>query len=167
MDRIKIAMELVKLARELVSKEFATKEQLNKYLKEHPDADKSMHTVKSPGNSQSKGEDKPKPKQKKKSPGSVNEQMRYKKTTREEERDYDEVNQSWKEPDVAIERAKAFAEGAVKKHGELRARQWIQSIVKEKKKDLENAKVQNYNEWHIPRAQARFDAWSEAEKHIS
>jgi hypothetical protein len=46
MDENKIAGELVRIARDLVGTEFDTKGQLDKYLKEHPDADRSKHTVK-------------------------------------------------------------------------------------------------------------------------
>jgi hypothetical protein len=38
-------------AEELVAKEFPSQDALNKYLKDHPDADKSKHTVKKPGGS--------------------------------------------------------------------------------------------------------------------
>ena len=51
-----IASELVQIARDLVAadkiriaKDFATKEELQKYLKDHPKADKSKHKVKGPG----------------------------------------------------------------------------------------------------------------------
>ena len=41
-----IAKQLVKIAKELVSIEFATKQQLNKYLKQHPEANPKNHSVK-------------------------------------------------------------------------------------------------------------------------
>jgi len=45
MNRIAVAQKLVKLARELVSVEFPTQDAMDKYLKEHPGADKSLHRV--------------------------------------------------------------------------------------------------------------------------
>jgi hypothetical protein len=59
MDRRLIANELEKIARELVAFEFPTKEELEKYLKEHPDANKSLHTVKPTENKPAKPEEKP------------------------------------------------------------------------------------------------------------
>ena len=41
-----IAKELLRIAKEILSIEFATKQQLNKYLKEHPEADPKKHSVK-------------------------------------------------------------------------------------------------------------------------
>jgi len=41
-----IANRLIKLAKAIVSVEFNTEEEYKKYLQEHPDADKSKHTVK-------------------------------------------------------------------------------------------------------------------------
>ena len=55
----KVAKELARLARELMSMEFDTDEQLKQYLKEHPDADKSKHTVKK--KEEDKGESKKTP----------------------------------------------------------------------------------------------------------
>ncbi len=46
MNRVLIAKELVKISRLLMGMEFLTQDSLDKYLKEHPDADKSLHTVK-------------------------------------------------------------------------------------------------------------------------
>jgi len=46
MDKIRVASELVKIARDLTSMEFDSPEAMKRYLKEHPDADKSKHTVK-------------------------------------------------------------------------------------------------------------------------
>lgn len=46
MDRIAVGRALVALAKELVAIEFPTQDALDKYLKEHPDADTSNHTVK-------------------------------------------------------------------------------------------------------------------------
>jgi len=45
MNRIVVAKELVRLAKELVSMEFPTQDAMDKYLKEHPDADRSLHRV--------------------------------------------------------------------------------------------------------------------------
>lgn len=45
MDRKKVAAELLALARELVGMEFPTQDAMDKYLKDHPDADKSNHKV--------------------------------------------------------------------------------------------------------------------------
>jgi len=42
----RLATELVRLARDVMSMEFDTQEQMDKYLKEHPGADKSRHRVK-------------------------------------------------------------------------------------------------------------------------
>lgn len=42
----RIAVELLKVAREVLSMEFPTDEAMKKYLDEHPDADKSLHHVK-------------------------------------------------------------------------------------------------------------------------
>lgn len=46
MDNKNIAKEFLKVARNLCAVEFETTEALKKYLKEHPDADKSKHKVK-------------------------------------------------------------------------------------------------------------------------
>jgi len=46
MNRTLVAKELVKIARELVAMEFPTQDAYDKYMKEHPDADKSLHSVK-------------------------------------------------------------------------------------------------------------------------
>jgi hypothetical protein len=46
MNKRLLAKELVKVALTLVSTEFDSQEALDKYLKEHPDADKSLHSVK-------------------------------------------------------------------------------------------------------------------------
>jgi hypothetical protein len=40
-----IAQELLLIAKELMSMDFATKEEYDKYMKDHPDADKSKHHV--------------------------------------------------------------------------------------------------------------------------
>lgn len=45
---IKIAKQLLFLARELVGYDFPSQESFDKYMKEHPDADRSNHTVKKP-----------------------------------------------------------------------------------------------------------------------
>lgn len=42
----RIANELLRLAKELVGMEFPTQDALDKYLKDHPDANKSNHKVK-------------------------------------------------------------------------------------------------------------------------
>ena len=56
MDKVKIAGELVRMAEMLLSdgmsresKEFSTEYALNKYLRDHPGANKSDHTVKKSG----------------------------------------------------------------------------------------------------------------------
>ena len=46
MDNKKIARELVRLARDIMGTEFDSQEAMDKYLKEHPGADKSNHSVK-------------------------------------------------------------------------------------------------------------------------
>ena len=46
MDRTAVAKELLVLAKDLVGMEFPTQDALDKYLKEHPDADRSNHSVK-------------------------------------------------------------------------------------------------------------------------
>jgi hypothetical protein len=46
MDNHGVAEELLKIAKLLTAMEFDTEAQLKKYLKEHPDADKSKHSVK-------------------------------------------------------------------------------------------------------------------------
>lgn len=46
MNKIKAAKELLKLARELLAVEFPTQDAMDTYLKEHPDADRSNHSVK-------------------------------------------------------------------------------------------------------------------------
>lgn len=46
MDRILVAQELMKVAKDLMAIEFPTQDAYDKYMKEHPDADKSMHTIK-------------------------------------------------------------------------------------------------------------------------
>jgi len=48
MDRKLVAEELVLAARELVGMEFPTEDALKKYLKDHPKAEKSKHSVKKP-----------------------------------------------------------------------------------------------------------------------
>jgi hypothetical protein len=45
MNRVAIAKELVKVAKDLLAFEFPTQDALDEYLKEHPDADKSIHWV--------------------------------------------------------------------------------------------------------------------------
>lgn len=45
MDRKMIARELLGMAKELMAIEFPTQEALDKYLKDHPDADRSNHRV--------------------------------------------------------------------------------------------------------------------------
>jgi hypothetical protein len=46
MNKIAVAIELVKIAKLLSAFEFSTDEALHKYLDEHPEADKSNHRVK-------------------------------------------------------------------------------------------------------------------------
>ena len=46
MNKQIIAKELLKLAKQLVSMEFDTQEALDKYMKEHPEGDRSNHSVK-------------------------------------------------------------------------------------------------------------------------
>ena len=45
MNRTLVAKELLAIARELVAIDFPTQDAMDKYLKEHPDADKSNHKV--------------------------------------------------------------------------------------------------------------------------
>jgi len=45
MTKTMIAGELVRLARELVGMDFPTRDAMDKYLKQHPDADRSKHRV--------------------------------------------------------------------------------------------------------------------------
>jgi hypothetical protein len=45
MNRVAIAKELLKVAKDLLAFEFPTQDALDEYLKEHPDADKSIHWV--------------------------------------------------------------------------------------------------------------------------
>jgi hypothetical protein len=45
MNRVAVAKELVAIARELQAIEFPTQDAYDKYMKEHPDADKSLHEV--------------------------------------------------------------------------------------------------------------------------
>ena len=59
MDRRLIAREIEAIARELVGFEFPTKDALEKYLKDTPGADKSLHTVKPTENKPAKPEEKP------------------------------------------------------------------------------------------------------------
>jgi hypothetical protein len=59
MDRQLIARELRAIARELVGFEFPSKDALEKYLKEHPDADRRLHTVKQSEEKPAKPEEKP------------------------------------------------------------------------------------------------------------
>ena len=49
MDKQRLAMELVRLAREVMGMEFPSQKALRRYIQDHPDADKSKHTVKKPG----------------------------------------------------------------------------------------------------------------------
>jgi len=46
MNRIKVAQELVLLAKSLISMDFPTEEAMKKYLEEHPGADRTLHRVK-------------------------------------------------------------------------------------------------------------------------
>lgn len=55
-ELLEVAKDLVAANRSRTAKEFATKKELDSYLKSHPKADKSKHTVKSQG----KSKDKPK-----------------------------------------------------------------------------------------------------------
>jgi len=66
MDKIIAAKVLIKLAKEIMAMEFPTQEALNEYLKEHPEADKSHHSVK-----KTKVEQKPKETKKEKVPTGV------------------------------------------------------------------------------------------------
>ena len=45
MNRELVAKELLSIARELVAIEFPTQDAYDKYMKDHPDADKSKHKV--------------------------------------------------------------------------------------------------------------------------
>lgn len=45
MNKRLVAKELLKLAKELLSMDFPNQEALDKYLKDHPDADRSNHKV--------------------------------------------------------------------------------------------------------------------------
>ena len=45
MDRKVVANKLLKIAKSLLSMEFPTQDALDKYLKDHPDADRSNHRV--------------------------------------------------------------------------------------------------------------------------
>jgi hypothetical protein len=45
MNRIAVAQEILKIAKELMAMEFPTDAAMKKYLREHPDADKSLHRV--------------------------------------------------------------------------------------------------------------------------
>jgi hypothetical protein len=46
MDNKKIASDLIKVAQKLLAIEFDSQDAFDKYMKEHPDADKSNHSVK-------------------------------------------------------------------------------------------------------------------------
>jgi len=46
MNRIAVAQKLVKLAKELIGTDFPTQDALDKYLNDHPGADRSFHRVK-------------------------------------------------------------------------------------------------------------------------
>lgn len=46
MDSVKVASELIAMAKALIGMEFPTEDAMKKYLKDHPRADKSLHTVK-------------------------------------------------------------------------------------------------------------------------
>ena len=45
MNRMVVASELVRIAKDLLAMEFPTQDAMDKYLKEHPDADRSNHKV--------------------------------------------------------------------------------------------------------------------------
>jgi hypothetical protein len=45
MNRVVIASEILKIAKELMAIEFPTQDALDKYLKDHPGADRSFHQV--------------------------------------------------------------------------------------------------------------------------
>ena len=45
MNKIAVAKELMAIARELQATDFPSQDALDKYLKDHPDADKSNHKV--------------------------------------------------------------------------------------------------------------------------
>jgi len=55
MNRVLIAKEIMAIARILTSTEFDSQEAMNKYLREHPDADRSKHSVKKPAGGGSGG----------------------------------------------------------------------------------------------------------------
>ena len=59
MDRIAVARELLAIARELEAMEFPTQDAYDKYMREHPDADKSLHRVVETKEGPAKGEAKP------------------------------------------------------------------------------------------------------------
>lgn len=66
MNKVKLASDLVKLAKDLMSIEFDSEDALKKYLKEHPKADKSKHKVKkTDSGSSSKPKQKPQNEQEK------------------------------------------------------------------------------------------------------
>ena len=46
MNRTAVAKELLAIAKDLLAMDFPTQDAYDKYMKEHPDADKSLHTVK-------------------------------------------------------------------------------------------------------------------------
>lgn len=46
MDRKAVARELLAMAKELIGMEFPTQKALDRYLREHPDADRGLHRVK-------------------------------------------------------------------------------------------------------------------------
>jgi hypothetical protein len=58
MNKQMIASELLKCAKALVSMEFDSEEAMKKYLDDHPDADKSNHSVKKDEKSEDKKEEK-------------------------------------------------------------------------------------------------------------
>jgi len=60
MNRTLVAKELLAIAKELVAMEFPTQDAYDKYMKDHPDADKSLHTIKETKKEPAKKEEGPK-----------------------------------------------------------------------------------------------------------
>ena len=68
MDRDLVASELMAVAKELQAFEFPTQDALDRYLKDHPAADKSKHKVKETKKEEGKPEAPAKPSEKKEAP---------------------------------------------------------------------------------------------------
>jgi hypothetical protein len=130
MDRRMIAKELLVLARELLSVDFPTQDAMDKYLKDHPDADKSNHRV-----VETKKDAPAKPRTKKKDV-----KVEEKKTERVPVPDFDDI----KKPEVGEDLKKQLETTNYEKAKEFlksKGVEKVQSILKSAKRIEEDDKT--------------------------